>query len=707
MPDREGKQVQPRAFRLLAAGAIALLAGCSPYSVAVVAAVAASASQGGGGGGGPAPARVEFSGPAFSVPENAGSVVIDIVRTGRIDVAIDVDVSTSDGTATALQDYTPNSVTVSWAAGDGAPKTFTVDILDDGLLEGDETVILSLSNPVGARLGGQATATLTILDNDAPGNLEFSAAAYQVAETLPSVTITVNRAGGIGGLVGVDYVASGGTATPGADYTPVAGTLTWPGGDATPQTFTIPISDDLVPEGDETVDLTLSNPTGGASLGTPSAAVLTILDDEAGGSLQFGAAGYTVGAYGVSITIDVTRSGSVAGAVSVDYDTSDGTATLADADYVQASGTLNWVDMDGAPKTFDVLITDDVLAEPAETINLTLSNPTGGAILGAPSASVITIEEGWIKDQVNSPVLVVSPGGGPWDNGNVGEPTVLLFGPGDYRMWYWGVRANGNNGRIGYATSADGITWAKDGSNPVLQNGGVWDNDHVTAPSVLYDTSGCGTCPEFKIYYTGDLGGTLQIGLATSADGINWTKDPANPVLPLGAPGAWDEVSVWSPSVIYDPGSTTYLMFYAGEDLAGTVQIGRATSADGLVWTRDTVNSPVLRPGPGPSFDDGGVAQPSVVHDGVWLRTLYTGFSGGVGQIGYARSVDLGVTWEKYRDGTGTPVPVLPTGGAGDWDEGSLYSATWDAFPPAELWYDGEDGSGPPGLISIGRATHP
>jgi hypothetical protein len=101
-----------------------------------------------------------------------------------------------------------------------------------------------------------------------------------VYEGVGSVPITATRTGGDYGEVTVDYFTSDGTATPGIDYFFTAGTLIWPDGDMTPKTFIIPILDDTLIEGDETVNLTLNNPTGGATLGTPNTAVLTIIDDD-------------------------------------------------------------------------------------------------------------------------------------------------------------------------------------------------------------------------------------------------------------------------------------------------------------------------------------------------------------------------------------------------------------------------------------------
>ena len=115
---------------------------------------------------------------------------------------------------------------------------------------------------------------------DGPGSLQFSHALYEVDETATEVTIRVTRAAGTDGPVTVDYVVSDGTATAGSDYTPISGTLSFDDIEYQ-KTFTIPILDDALAEGTETVILTLTNPGGGASLGTPSIAELHILDDDA------------------------------------------------------------------------------------------------------------------------------------------------------------------------------------------------------------------------------------------------------------------------------------------------------------------------------------------------------------------------------------------------------------------------------------------
>jgi hypothetical protein len=116
-----------------------------------------------------------------------------------------------------------------------------------------------------------------------PGFFDFTATTYSVLENVTSATITVRRKGGQTGAVNVDFATSDGTAVAGSDYTASSGTLSFADGDTVDKTFTVLILNDSAFEPAETVDLTLSNPTGGATLGTQIAAVLSILNDGDGG----------------------------------------------------------------------------------------------------------------------------------------------------------------------------------------------------------------------------------------------------------------------------------------------------------------------------------------------------------------------------------------------------------------------------------------
>lgn len=226
----------------------------------------------------------QFSQASFSANENSGTAVITVTRTGDPAVPFTIDFTTSNGTAAAGADYTANSGTLSFGAGEMS-KTFTVAILDDAAVEGDETVSLVLQNPTGgAVLGTPVMATLTIVDNDMAaqpaGQLAFSAATFTVSEGGGTATITVTRTGGSAGPVSVSLNTSDGTAATGSDYNGILQQVTWADGETATKTITIPIVQDSVVEGNETVNLRLSSPTGGAVLGVQSTAVLTIVDDD-------------------------------------------------------------------------------------------------------------------------------------------------------------------------------------------------------------------------------------------------------------------------------------------------------------------------------------------------------------------------------------------------------------------------------------------
>jgi hypothetical protein len=127
----------------------------------------------------------------------------------------------------------------------------------------------TLIGPIGSSqlLGGMAVV---------PAVVQFSAPAYAGPEG-SGVTVTVTRLYNTLGTVTVNYGAVPGTATAGTDFLPVSGTLTFAPGEKV-KTFTVPLLPDPFVEGNETVLLGLRGPTGGALLGPPNTAVLTILD---------------------------------------------------------------------------------------------------------------------------------------------------------------------------------------------------------------------------------------------------------------------------------------------------------------------------------------------------------------------------------------------------------------------------------------------
>jgi hypothetical protein len=184
----------------------------------------------------------------------------------------------------------------------------------------------------------------------------------------------------------------------------------------------------------------------------------------------------------------------------------------------------------------------------------------------------------WTK-HLSNPVLNLGLAGS-WDNSHVYYPSVIFDGT-SYRMWYAGWDGSSSVIRIGYAYSLDGVAWTKHPANPVLDRGtpGSWDDQLVYTPMVFLDSVNS----TYSMWFSGFDGSSHRIGYATSPDGLSWTKHPANPVIDVGPPGSWDDLRAFIPFVLHD--GTNYQMWFVGYDGLKGGQ-GLATSPDGISWTK-------------------------------------------------------------------------------------------------------------------------
>jgi len=346
---------------------------------------------------------VQLSSPIYQVNEGDGTATVTVTLSHAVDADVTVDYATADGTAVTGSDYTDTHGTLTFTGnvnngGSGTgetSKTIQVPIIQDPDSEDPETLTLTLSNVLpgaSSTVGAPATATLTLADDDPAGLIDFKSLHYDVDETDGHATVTVERFGGVGGAVSIDYETSDGSATAGSDYAATSGTLNWAAGDSADKTFTVPVNWDGRAEGTESIGLALTNPGGGSELGPSPAAVLRIADDGASGPLALSSSAYRVGEADGLATIGVTRSGgSLGGPVTVDYQTGDGAAT-AGSDYAAARGTLTFGPGE-AVKSFTVPVTGDSAREGDETFQVTLSNAAGGSSMGFPAAATVTITD--------------------------------------------------------------------------------------------------------------------------------------------------------------------------------------------------------------------------------------------------------------------------------------------------------------------------
>jgi uncharacterized delta-60 repeat protein/uncharacterized repeat protein (TIGR01451 family) len=248
------------------------------------------------------PGMLSFSSTNYVTNQNAGAATISVVRLGGSQGTETIAFATSNGSATNGTDYVGTNGILTWNSGDTAPKTFTIPILNSGLVNSNTTVILTLSNAtVNGFLNTNAiqpptNAVLTIINQNHYGSPTLSAPAYFVNENAGYVVITVNRLGGDSQAITVDYATSDGTALAFTDYIPVSGTLTFTNGQFS-ESFAVPIINNN-PQTNNffSFNVNLRNPTpssgpvGGVALGNPSTAPVTIIanqvNDEPPGGLD-------------------------------------------------------------------------------------------------------------------------------------------------------------------------------------------------------------------------------------------------------------------------------------------------------------------------------------------------------------------------------------------------------------------------------------
>ena len=302
-------------------------------------------------------------------------------------------------------------------------------ICGDTVAEGNETLLVNLGTPTNATLlDGQGIGT--IADDEGAAGLSISDATVAEGDAgTATLTFTVTLAPPSAQQVTVPFstanqtAASGAACAAGVDYVTTAGTLTFVPGD-TSETLMVTVCPDTVVEGSETLLVNLGTPTGGAVLGDGQG-LGTITDDDQAGGVSFSSATASVPESVGSVTITVQRSGGTGpsatannasvpggsvrpnppasqaapggGAVSpnaltpasVSFATADQTAT-AGQDYVATAGTLNF-GVNETTKTITIPILQDNLQEGSESFLVTLSNPTGGATLGAQATIAVVI----------------------------------------------------------------------------------------------------------------------------------------------------------------------------------------------------------------------------------------------------------------------------------------------------------------------------
>lgn len=257
------------------------------------------------------------------------------------------------------------------------------------------------------------------------------------------------------------------------------------------------------------------------------------------------------------------------------------------------------------------------------------------------------------------------------DSDNVVDPSVIKVG-GTYVMYYSGTAEDGSEPAIFQATSSNGETWNRaNNGNPVLEaTADSFDQNGVFAPEVIYDANNQTT--PYKMYYSGKGEVFGAIGLATSTDGVTWTKHTGSgttpvPVLDHGQAGSADSFSAADPSVLKD--GETWKMWYTGDD-SNKKRIAYATSDDGIEWSK---GGKVIAPedaGASANIEFGSFAPTVWKSDGKY-RMLLTGRK----SVGSDGEFQTKIMSSESNDGiawSGPSPAINPSGNNGGFDYSNL-----------------------------------
>ncbi len=291
---------------------------------------------------------------APQVLESAGDVNVIISLFPSAMANVTVSVSTRDGTATAGSDYVSRFTQVVFAPGITSQQV-TVMILDDAIVEGNESFELFLSSAVNADIAGTGAAIVTILDDDV-AQVSVSDATAAEGDSL-TFTLSLSQPSPFQGSVA--YATSDGTATAGLDYAATSGTAVFAPNQTTATVVVQSLDDDL-DEGDESFILTLSNPSN--LILADSEGIGTILDDDQP-ALSLSFADDAINEAGGTTVATVTRNSDTSQPLTVDLTSSDTSEAIVPTNVTMAAGsstatfTVTGVDDPDLDGTVEVTIT--------------------------------------------------------------------------------------------------------------------------------------------------------------------------------------------------------------------------------------------------------------------------------------------------------------------------------------------------------------
>ena len=453
-----------------------------------------------------------------SASEGDANALLRLTRIGSTAAALAVNISVA-GSATAGGDYAalPTSITIPAGA---ASADLAVSLINDTVIEADETISVAIAAGTGYSAGTPAAATITIVDNDGvvlPA-VSIQATDSSAAETGDTGSLTISRTGSTAAALAVNVTVSG-SATAGTDFGAIATPVNIPAG-ADSATVQITAIDDAALEETETVTLTVTAGAG-YTIGAAAMASVTILDNDSVPSVSIAASDASAAEGGDSGEFTVSRSAASSSNLTVNL-TFGGTATSG-ADYELLTSTVV-IPAGAANVSFSVTAADDSVVDPGETVVAMIAEGPGYS-LGSPGAATLTIGDNDVvvgnDDFANRSTLVALSTAGTNVNATkeAGEPSHAGNAGGRSVWWSWTSSFSGSVTISTANSNFDTVLGIYTGSavNALTQVAADDDEGPGTTSQVTFNATADVT---YHIAVDGYGGASGNIALSRSADPV-------------------------------------------------------------------------------------------------------------------------------------------------------------------------------------------
>ena len=319
---------------------------------------------------------------------SAGNALVTVVRTGNLDVSATINYATQAVAGGPSGAFQAVSGTLSFAAGE-ASKVVSIPLVSGVVGQASSAFKLLLSVPgVNTILSALANSTqVTVVD--APAIIQTAAPTITTVDGATSAVVTFIRTGNPDLVVSAVYSTVDGTAHAGVDYTPTTGTLTFAAGE-TSKSVAIPLSGSPALASVATLAMKLTDALGGGVLGGNTTSNVETTNNRS--LVQWSVATASADGQAGTVALTVTRTGNLTAAATIMYSTADITAE-AGHEYFAAAGTVSFAAGE-ATKTVTIALTGDASADAVSTFGVTLTAPTGNAVLGAVTTEVVTVANG-------------------------------------------------------------------------------------------------------------------------------------------------------------------------------------------------------------------------------------------------------------------------------------------------------------------------